>query len=348
MGHPGTPPPEGGAAALPAPSLDDLLLLRLALASPPGAGLPRSRVAADLAPLLAGGGGGGGVASAWRERFAAAVDRRLAAGEIIAPRRGRLALTAAGRTAAGAAFGDRTVTPPAGGASWSWVKVRDGLLVARALGRTADVGGTGGVRSADTLRAAILLRHHAPDALRLTGDGRAPSPTLREAVNLLAVRAVRARRDTPRELRAALLRDWLQGGAATAADADAINPPRAAARESPFEEKQPPAAGEEPLPAFAAAVLEIARRCETGRVGAEKVFVSHVWRRWRAERWSVATAESGVEAAEAAFKHRLAEANAAGLLRLSRADLAGVRAREDFTASEIRWHDARFHLLRLV
>ena len=85
-------------------------------------------------------------------------------------------------------------------------------------------------------------------------------------------------------------------------------------------------------------MLAAARHCPTGWFGDNKVFVSHVWRQLHEE--------PGVPPLDLpAFKQRLVEANQAGLLTLSRADLVQVMDPADVRDSEIQYLNATFHFL---
>src|SRR5207244_3948219 len=105
-------------------------------------------------------------------------------------------------------------------------------------------------------------------------------------------------------LREAVLRDWIEplseGTVSTASNGQAT-----ALRTEPeaFD-----------LAAFAGTVRAAARDCPTGHFGSNKVFIHHVWRRLQDE--------PGLPVHSLdEFKQRLVEANHAGLLHLSRADL---------------------------
>jgi hypothetical protein len=92
------------------------------------------------------------------------------------------------------------------------------------------------------------------------------------------------------------------------------------------------------LPAFAATVKAAARDCPTGRFGDNKVFISHVWRRLRDE--------PGFPPMDLPmFKERLAEANNARLLTLSRADLVEVMDPADVQESLTGYLNAEFHFV---
>lgn len=99
----------------------------------------------------------------------------------------------------------------------------------------------------------------------------------------------------------------------------------------------------EDLRAFAAAVLDAARRVRglgyaAGLWGDDRVFISAVYRQ-------MCSAGAGLTLEQ--FKVRLVEAAQAGLLRLSRADLAAAMPAETLAASEIQNGAASWHFVCL-
>lgn len=97
-------------------------------------------------------------------------------------------------------------------------------------------------------------------------------------------------------------------------------------------------AAEFELETFANTVRAAARDCPTGRVGDNKVFISHVWKRLRDE--------PGLPRLDLpAFKSKLVEANARRLLTLSRADLVQLMEPGDVAESETPYLNAVFHLI---
>ncbi len=94
------------------------------------------------------------------------------------------------------------------------------------------------------------------------------------------------------------------------------------------------------LATFARRVLEAARNSPTGRFGDNKVFISHVWRNLQDD-------PAFAEMALPTFKQRLAEANNARLLDLSRADLVEAMDPEDVRLSEVPYLGATFHFVRI-
>jgi hypothetical protein len=181
-----------------------------------------------------------------------------------------------------------------------------------------------GADSARPLTKKALLAHVLGDAL---GGARARTPE--QALALLAAKHVGARRPDANELSAAIVRGWLDGRALPVpeeAPNDAATPPPPG----------PPQRNDEDLAAFAHRVLGAARAAKDGRFGDNKVFISHVHR-------SLGVPGLDLEA----FKKRLVEAQRAGLVDLSRADLVEAMSPEDVRASETHYLDATFHFVRL-
>lgn len=288
-------------------SLADLILLRLLAPEKPG----RAGVSRSRLTFdLCPLWPEGGGAAPWAEAFAGAWRGLREAGHVTAGGRGggRLGLTAAGETRARAAFG---LPPGEGLPAGGWAALREGYALPRALGMKGASDAAGATRTADGLRAALLRRF-------LLGGARG-ADTLRGAVDLLLARTLVVPRPTVAEFRRAALRRGMWTERA---------PGEGAARLL------------EDLPAFAALVRETARGVRTGRFGEHKIFIVHVWR-------ALLGAGRAVEAEEAAFKERLVRAHAAGLLGLARADLTGAFDPADVSGSEVHYHQAAFHFLRL-
>jgi hypothetical protein len=92
------------------------------------------------------------------------------------------------------------------------------------------------------------------------------------------------------------------------------------------------------LEAFANTVRAAARTCPTGRFGDNKVFISHVWRQLFDQ---PQIAPLGLDR----FKTKLLDANRAGRLTLSRADLVQVMDPADVRESETAYRNAVFHFI---
>jgi hypothetical protein len=161
-----------------------------------------------------------------------------------------------------------------------------------------------------------------------------PAPIAeKEAVRRLVVRDLRPRNSKPAELRAAAVRRWLEetttGPVARPAPPQPPAPPPAAADTD----------GAPSLDEFARRVVAAARACPTGRFGDDKVFIAHAWRALRDE--------PGFRGMDLdTFKRRLAEANRARHLDLSRADLVEALDPTDVSASETVHFGAHFHFIR--
>jgi len=285
------------------------------------------------------------------------------ANRISRPRRGTLLLRESGRRAGLAALGVKALS-----AGLSWRNVKNRYLLARALELPAPTTKAAAERIGDIdgLRAAILARHHGlgvgdlptliqvRDALawralgvetqeRFTLNavlelllnrtlGAATPEEPRKVLELLAVRAVGARRADVEELRVAVLRRWLGGKGMTpiVEPRDEAPPgPSVVALVEPLEDDS----------AFAARVIAAAKASETGRFGSDKVFISHVFQQ---------LVNEGVSAGDPElFKARLVSAHRRGLLSLSRADLVEAMHPEDVDASETRYLSATFHFVRI-
>lgn len=201
-----------------------------------------------------------------------------------------------------------------GGTKWEHVKNR--LLTAQALAlNPSSAKVQAHLKKSDGLRACILKqRHKLP-----TGE----LPTATQVMDLLAGQAVGARRSGAAELRQALLRQWIDGLAHSTPE------PRPATAQTSTDETQ----------AFSSEVLAVARACDTGRFGDNKVFIAHVWRKLHASGSAYAVDEQR-------FKQRLVEANRAGHLRLSRADLIEAMNPDDVAASATHYLGETFHFIR--
>ena len=165
----------------------------------------------------------------------------------------------------------------------------------------------------ETVQAALLKKE--------LGDG---APTdLKKVLNRLLARQLRARRDDTKELRDEVLRHWVDRSLGI-----------------PESRAEPPPAPPFDLNHFADRVVTAARACPTGRHGDSKVFIVHVWRMLRDDPEFRGTDFP-------TFKQRLAEANNARLLDLSRADLVQAMDPEDVQLSEVSYLNASFHFIRI-
>lgn len=346
--------------------VDQLLLARLLVAGDKGA--TGSEIKKALEPLL----GHRWAGAALNERLRQSLSDLESAGLATLVRKGKTergALTAEGRQRALEAIGLDHLPPKT-----TWDKVKKTYLAARALGLPTPTGPAaknfGGVPG---FKAALLKsRFDLPlgdfpalqdslDALAWTLLGFDPGPKFtakavqsalifrelgeplklgpkvdpKQEVNKLLAREVAARRSDAEELRLAALRHWVDG--------DSVAP-----ESTPAEigtQPSPPSTGSEEstaldLPAFAQLAIEAARASSSGRFGDDKVFVAHVW---SALRDNPAIAVMGLDG----FKRRLAEANNARLLDLSRADMVEAMDQDDVTLSEVAYLGATFHFIRI-
>jgi hypothetical protein len=162
-----------------------------------------------------------------------------------------------------------------------------------------------------------------------------PSATdFKKAATRLLAQRMGARRDDPKELRDALLRNWVdqeEGGTVPAGPTSTTSGPVL---------PSPSPAPALDLASFAQQVKSAARDCPTGRFGNNKVFIAHVWKALQADP-VFRTMEL------AAFKEVLAEANNARLLDLSRADLVQAMDPDDVRESEVHYLNATFHFVRI-
>lgn len=176
-----------------------------------------------------------------------------------------------------------------------------------------------GIESTERFSLNAVLAH----VVQKTCPGEAAPKDLKMALQILVAAAL----DVPRgdaPLRAALVRRWM-GGPRSAEPTSA----------SPTAAPDGPAA----LRTFAERVMVAVRASPTGRWGENKVFVSHVWNDFLRREGS-----SGMDLE--AFKRLLLDANQAGHLSLSRADLVEVMDGEDVKRSEISSLGATFHFIR--
>jgi hypothetical protein len=339
-------------------SLQELILVRLLAAGEKGE--PGSKVRKDLEPLLSPRWSGAELASS----IDAALDELESAGlaarlpvktKKAAP---RVVPTADGRRRALAALGVAELRPRT-----TWAVLRKTYLPAAALGLPAAGEAAFKAMASDPVFRAVLLRRQfdlptaevpklddAIDALawkligfegvarkfdikavktallnRALGDGRAAD--FKKAANRLVAREAGARRDDGKELRDAVVRDWV-------------------GREAPAEDRgEPPPVESAPIPsldpvALAVRVKAAARDCPTGRYGDHKVFIAHVWDRLHAEPDFAGMDLDG-------FKRALAEANNLRLVDLARADLVQAMDPEEVRRSEVRYLNATFHFVRI-
>ncbi|MGZ3390761.1 MAG: hypothetical protein ACXVCF_14360 [Isosphaeraceae bacterium] len=162
----------------------------------------------------------------------------------------------------------------------------------------------------ETVQAAIFGRE--------LGENRPADP--KKVLDRLVSRQVGARRDDEKELRDAVLRGWISGSVDQPDRRPSISPSG--------------------LADFVQKVRAAAEECASGRFGDNKVFIIHVWRALQND-----PDFRGMDLP--AFKQRLAEANNARLLDLSRADLVQAMDPDDVRLSEVTYLNAAFHFIRI-
>lgn len=338
------------------PPVESLILARVLLAGVKGA--KAADVRKDLDPILGRRWPGAELASV--------VDRaliKLAAAGLVVRAEGKtarapatFATTDAGRRTALAALGVKELPAKP---KPTWASLKKSLLTAKALG----LDGQAAVAKDDVLRAVLLDRQ--------AGLGLGGSPTLKQAKDAWTRKHLGMgpkEKVTLETVQAALFRRALANAPLTPlpskASLDRLIAERLGAAGRPFkdlrdevlrrwavegavppEEDEPagPVAETPPLPfdlgEFAHRVREAARGCKSGRHGDDKVFVVHVWRALQDD----PTFKGGDFAL---FKKRLAEANNARLLSLSRADLVQAMNPEDVLLSEVPYMNTCFHFVR--
>jgi hypothetical protein len=292
------------------PFLSDLILTRLALVDGTQ-GETVSAVGKDLWPLMEGRMTKAELTRALEEKARDLTDKELV---IRLVGKARLVVTESG---AAAALGFLNVAALPKGMRWEQVKGR--FLTAQALGLTpSSAKAQAHVSKSDGLRACLLKQGYKLP----TGD--LPTPT--QVLDLLAGKAVGARKSGSTEMRHALLRQWVAERMAHVADTAGL-------------QGKPDSNEDVPESDFAARVLAAARSSDTGWFGDNKVFISHVWRRLKQAGWPDA-------ADEQEFKRRLLEANQALRLRLSRADLVEAMNPADVAGSATHHLGETFHFIR--
>lgn len=195
----------------------------------------------------------------------------------------------------------------------SLIKVRDNLLWQQ-LAQPADSANLQHKLAASNITHAKPFTTSSVAVLLLSGLlGTERELSWDSALKQLAAKAVGARRISPEELRLAILRT-------------ATQPPQ-----------QP-----EPLNLehFANQVNQSARRCQTGKFGDNKLFISHVWHQIEREGNTF-----GLDLNE--FKYYLTLANNKGLVSLSRADLPYAMDQDAVSLSETLYLNSTFHFIRL-
>ena len=353
-------PPTIATDGIPEPAGAAAVVLVRALAAGEG-GITRATLLRDLQPLTAHK-----LAPAeWR----AALDGHLAAliesGQLRPLGRGRVAVTQEGQRAAWRFLQVKLVRAP------TWPELKNGPLVARALGASAPTSARlRPLEKAHGLRAAIIdsrfslkLRSvPAParlrDALarRALREGRAKAPAGRsdaetsrtiaaqllsrprevgtdtELISLIAAEQAGSVQSDMAALRLQLLRDLMFE------QAEGLAPPPRPAPISLKAKVKPPRAP--PLEQFARSVRGIAGEVAQGWSGNRRAYICHVWRAWSAR-------NPGSELTESGFKSMLSEAHRAGHLQLTNADLKDRRSLADIQASAVAYMNSVLHFIRV-
>jgi hypothetical protein len=344
-----------------------LLLARLLVAGDKGATGAEIRKA--LEPLV----GHRWAGAALTERLGQELSDLGSAGLVSLTRKGKTergALTTEGRRRALEVLGLEHLPPKT-----TWDKVKKTYLAARALGLPTPTGKTATQFGGEPGFKAALLKSRfslplgeypaiqdALDALAWTLLGLEPGPKFtakavqaalifrelgqrgelgpkvdpKKEVTKLLAREVGARQSGKDELRLAAIRHWVDEGSA----APELTSPEPQFMEPPVHPARLEETSSLDLDAFAKRVVEAARESRSGRFGSDKVFVAHVWSALQEDPAFTAMGLDG-------FKHRLAEANNARLLDLSRADMVEAMDPDDVRLSEFAYLGATFHFVRI-
>jgi hypothetical protein len=340
--------------------IESLALARLLLAGEKGA--KTADFKKDLEPLLGHRWSGGELTAVLERTVTKLVSMALAAYQPVKSKKAApaVALTDKGRRTALAFLRiDQLPAKP----KPSWASLKKSLLLAPALGLA---GSSSPLAKDDTLRGVLLKTQYdlalgefpsakqAKEAWtrktlgigerekvtldtvqaalfrRESGDDRPTAP--KKALDRLLAHKLRARRDDPKELRDEILRRWVDDSLGMR--------PTVVSQPGDFTATPPPSTSPFDLARFARSVLAAARSCQSGRYGDSKVFIIHVW--------AAIQHDPGLDGMDlAAFKMRLAEANNARLLDLSRADLVQAMNPEDVQRSEVSYMNATFHFIRV-
>ncbi|RKH57127.1 hypothetical protein [Corallococcus llansteffanensis] len=288
----------------------------------------------------------------WTERFDALLEGLLEARLVEKRARTALALTGPGRQRA---LKFLRVDSPKG---LTWKRVKQQHLLAKGLGLPNSKAALGRLSGADGVRALLLKRAHRVEGpetptlaqvrdrllWRQLGVDTDEAFSLRavqahllgklleqevsdpkRGLEQLAARTVGASRVDAEVVRLAALREWVLAETAPAQSKKPAEPVHVEARG-------------EPVPtdtaSFAKRVLKVARASSTGRVGEDKVFISHVWKALQPE-WSN----------REAFDSALLDANRKHHLSLSRADVVSAMNPADVAESEVSSYGATFHFV---
>jgi hypothetical protein len=334
--------------------LSDLVLVRL-LASPAG-GTALVDVRKSLAPVLATRYSRADLADAIES-----VHQQLCAEGFTECASCKTRLLPPGRERA-TAF----LNAPALKGTVPWPKLRDEYLVARALGveptprSRQRIGQPSGLRAEIVRQSQGLDLEPAPSinevrerlAWKLLGEGAASDVLERargtkfSATNALAALiystlGVKGRPDAAKGL--AMLA--AQALSSVKTDASALRAAlicrligEQATPDAPLADTAGAPDERASLEGFAARVKTAAAACTTGRFGANRAFISHVYRRFLSD-----SPRDAID--EGRFKSMLVEANRAGFVRLARADIASELDPADVESSAIEYLTTTFHFI---
>jgi hypothetical protein len=333
-------------------AVENLILARLLAARPKGA--TAQQVKKDLTPLVEHQYAGG----PWETVFQDAIQHLKLDGKVessptaqVRKKKAnsvKLVLASKGEQAAYNYLGVEYLS-----LNTKWLTIRNTYLPALALGikptaaNLKQIGSLGGLQGAVIRKAFGIQIKECPtakqafDALLWKQLGILTD----KPFNLKAVQEVLLNRlmGGAREFAMSQLKKMIPAKAVSARSADA-GELRLAILRRLFEVDEPkPAEGELPhfdLKAFADKVVKAARSCQSGRFGPDKVFISHVWSRFK-------ELHPGFGLNEIEFKEHLVDANRGGLLSLSRADLIQAMNPDDVANSQVLYLNAVFHFVRL-
>ena len=285
-------------------TLEDIVLLRLWRGNAREQGMTRSDLCKSVPSLCKVG----------KQAVLAAIDRLLADGRAVAPRKGRVEATADGI----AQLRDRVVLDD-GWRKLQWKHLWSRALTATALGRKAAHAKK--LASNDGLWAMLLM-----EAAGLAWE---PGVTKNQAMAKIVAHYLGTAPGSIDDFKAELLQRAMQGRP--------VLPSQLPARR-PDDRPSVPAPELDPR-AFARAAIAAARTCPAGRVGDVEVFIASVWEHGRTldpPPWTMDLA---------AFKSRLTDAFKQGLVRLTRCDLAPAFDPDLVARSEVRRFGQPFHFL---
>jgi hypothetical protein len=288
-----------------------------------------------------------------------------------------LALTDTGRTRALESLGMQQVPP-----RLTWATLKAAWLTPLAL--NAPIAGSRDrdrLKSADGFKGYVLKREYGlpidkcptfkesldaliwkqlgietdrtvtRDALLEEVVGRMLDPSGRlkkkQVQDQLPAKALGASQTSAEELRLAAIRRWIEQDAVSSTEKRApSSSEQGLFDDGSFEKRSADevpsfAANGDDLARFAEQVRTAARSSIAGRFGPNKVFIGQVWRQ-------LETQPAFLQMNLAAFKSRLVEANRAGLVSLSRADLVEAMNPHDVATSETRHLNAVFHFVTLL